>query len=64
MDNMITSLKKNFDLTDEGDVDAFLGVQFDYFENGQIRMFQSGLINQILKDVALRMNQNVPTPLQ
>ena len=53
MDNMITSLKKDFDLTDEGDVDTFLGVQFHYLEDGEIKMSQSGLIKQTLKDVGI-----------
>jgi len=53
IDDMISNLKKDFDLTDEGDVDAFLGVQFDYLEDGQIKMSQTGLIQQILKDVGI-----------
>ena len=46
--------KKDFDLTDEGDVDAFLGVQFDNLPDGKIKMTQTGLIEQILKDVGIQ----------
>ena len=52
--NMIESLQKDFDLTDEGDVDAFLGVKFDNLPDGQIKMTQTGLIEQILKDVGIQ----------
>ena len=51
---MIKSLQKDFDLTDEGDVDAFLGVKFDNLPDGQIKMTQTGLIEQILKDVGIQ----------
>ena len=50
IDNMISNFKRDFDLTDEGDVDAFLGVQFDYLEDGSVKISQTGLINQILED--------------
>ena len=50
---MIRDLKKDFHLTDEGDVDAFLGVQFDYLDDGQIKMSQKGLIDQKLKDLGI-----------
>ena len=53
IDNMITSLKKDFCLDDEGDVNTFLGVQFDYLEDGKIKMSHSDLIDKTLKDVGI-----------
>ena len=53
---MITCLKKYFNLTNEGDADSFLGVQFNYLKDGQIKMSQSGLIDQTLKDVGIDNN--------
>ena len=46
----ISQLKKLvFDLTEEGDVTAFLGVKVKKNENGVITMTQTGLVNNILK---------------
>ena len=50
---MMTSLEADFDLTDEGDVDAFLGVKIVNHEDGRITFSQPGLIQQILDDVNL-----------
>ena len=45
---MVTSLKKYFDLTDEGDVDDFLGVKITNADDGSITMTQMSLIESIL----------------
>ena len=40
IDRMVTSLKTYFDLTDEGDADAFLGVKIIKPDDGSITMTQ------------------------
>ena len=54
IDDMITELQKDFDLTDEGDVEAFLGIKIEHHTNGDISMSQPGLIDSILNDVGLK----------
>lgn len=50
IDETIRLLKEqNFVLTDEGQVDAFLGVKVDKLSDGSIKMPQPGLIDTILK---------------
>ena len=55
---MTTDLKKDFDLTDEGDVDAFLGVKIDNHVDGSITYFQPGLIQQVIDDINLEHDSN------
>ncbi|GFH58525.1 hypothetical protein CTEN210_15001 [Chaetoceros tenuissimus] len=55
IDNHISKLKKlGFDLTEEGDVTAFLGVEISKDENGVITMTQTGLIDNILALLGLK----------
>ena len=52
IDELITSLekgKKKFILTDEGDIDKFLGIEIQHFENGSFEISQPHLINRILQ---------------
>ena len=51
IDREITDMKQDFDLTDEGEVDAFLGIDIKYEDDGTITMTYPGLIDQVLKDV-------------
>ena len=54
IDNVISKIKKlGFDLTDEGDVDSFLGIQIDTEDNGTIHMTQPALISIIIKTLGL-----------
>ena len=53
IDREITDLKKDFNLTEKGDVDAFLGIQLEEHDNGSTTMSQPGLIDQVCKDVGL-----------
>ena len=46
----------NFDLTDEGDVDSFLGVQIETGKDGKIKMSQTGLIDVIIESLGLDEN--------
>lgn len=51
---MISDLQRDFDLTDEGDVEAFLGIKFQSNSKGEITMSQPGLIDSILEDVGIQ----------
>ena len=42
-----------FDLTDEGDVDSFLGIEIDTKDDGAITMSQPGLIDTISQTLGL-----------
>ena len=56
IDELITSLekgKKKFILTDEGDIDKFLGIEIQHFENGSFEISQPHLINRILQVLQL-----------
>ena len=51
---MISDLQIDFDLTDEGDVEAFLGIKFQSNSKGEVNMPQPGLIDSILEDVGIQ----------
>jgi hypothetical protein len=53
LDDNITSLQSDFNLTYEGDVGAFLGIQFTRNNRGHIEMTQTGLIAKIIKECGL-----------
>ena len=48
--------KEKFVLTDEGDIDKFLGIEITHRENGEFEMSQPFLIDQILKFLQLEDN--------
>ena len=56
---MISDLQKDFDLTDEGDVEAFLGIKFQSNSKGEITISQPGLIDSILEDVSIQATSNM-----
>jgi len=58
LEDLITDLQMEFDLTDEGGVEAFLGIKFDHHENGTITMSQPGLTKSILEDVGIQNDSN------
>ena len=54
IDEIIFALKKlGFDLTDEGDVDAFLGVKIEQIENNKFKLSQPELIDRIIATLGL-----------
>ena len=53
-DQVIKQLEElNYDVSDEGDVDDYLGVKIERQQDGTIQLTQPQLINQILKDLSL-----------
>ena len=53
IESIITSLKESFELTDEGEVDAFLGIKVTKNDDKTIMMSQPGLIDQVIRTVGL-----------
>jgi hypothetical protein len=59
IDNLIADLSKKKSLQDEGDVNAFLGVQITKDPvNKTITFTQPNLIQQIIQDVGLSVSSN------
>ena len=57
VDSTISEFKAlNFDLTDEGDVDSFLGVQIDTTKDRVVKMTQTGLIDTIIETLGFDEN--------
>ena len=59
---MIADLKTDYDLTVEGDVSAFLGVQLTTTATGQILLTQTGLIDDILASTTMTNCKPDSTP--
>ena len=60
---MLESLKDEFEMTVEGDVTAFLGIQFKHLSGGEIEMQQIGLIERVLKATGLQDCNPDKTPV-
>ena len=55
---IIKDIKRaKLDITIEGDLEDFLGVNIDHRKDGSIHLMQPHLIDQILKDLRLNDNQ-------
>ena len=57
---MISDLQTGFDLTDKGDIEAFLGIKFKQ-NNHKITMLQPGLIYSIPKYINILDQEKVKT---
>lgn len=58
LDSLISSLQSEFNLTTEGDVGAFLGVDIKRTSDGHIELVQPGLINKIITLCSLEDESN------
>ena len=57
MDKVIQELQDlNYDISDEGKIDDYLGVKIERLPNGSIKMTEPHLIDQILEDLNLHHN--------
>ena len=63
IDKMLELLKDEFEMTVEGDVTAFLGIQFKCLSGGEIKMQQIGLIKRVLKTTGLQTVIQTKCPL-
>ena len=54
IDKVLELLKDEFEMTVEGDVMAFLGIQFKHLSGGEIKMQQIGLVERVLKVTGLQ----------
>jgi len=53
IDGVISKLRLLYDLTDEGQIEDYLGIHVDHLPDGSIQLSQPHLIDQILKDMQL-----------
>ena len=58
LDETIAAIKENFTITEEGELEEYLGIQIDH-EPGFMRMSQSNIINRIIEAI-LGMNKANP----
>jgi hypothetical protein len=64
-EDVITSLQQdNFDLTKEGDLAAYLGVQIAQMPDGSFHLSQPALINRIIEALALTDANGCKTPAE
>lgn len=55
--------KRKFDIDDQGDITDYLGINFDKLKNGNYKLWQPHLVDQIIKDVGIKDKElNRPTP--
>ena len=54
IDKLIASLHTEFMLTDEGDINGFLGIDVKNLPDGSYELMQSGFIDHIIKEVRLK----------
>jgi Reverse transcriptase (RNA-dependent DNA polymerase) len=63
IDKVIQELKGlQYDVTDEGSIEDYLGVQIQQLPSGQIKITQPQLINSILKDLKLEQTNGKRYP--
>jgi len=58
LDSVISSLKANFNLTSQGDVGAFLGIDIKHTTDGNLELVQPGLISKIITLTGLEEESN------
>jgi len=58
LDSIISTLKANFNLTSQGDVGAFLGIDIKHTPDGNLELVQSGLISKIITLAGLEQESN------
>ena len=56
IDNMIAELQTRFDITDEGDIADYVGVNVTHLPDGKLKLTQPNLIKSIIKDVNFALN--------
>ena len=57
-----TKAKAKFVIEDQGDIKDYLGINFEYMENGNIKLTQPHLINQIISEVKISPSARKSTP--
>ena len=64
VDEMVTLLASLFDVEDQGNLNDYLGVKVERFDNGHFQFTQPHLIDQILNDLRLTQGgtKTMPTP--
>ena len=62
LDDILSSLKRTFLLTEESDIRTFLGINFTTTSEGNITLTQTKLIDKVLALTGLTTANSVPTP--
>ena len=62
LDDLIADLKTEFDLTHEGNVGAFLGIDITTLPDGRFELQQQGLIDKVLTETGMHNAAPVRTP--
>ena len=62
IDEMISSLREDFELTEEGTVESFLGLTIIHHEDGSIEFLQTGLIDRVILECGLSDCNPTETP--
>lgn len=63
IDACLLELSQRFEITDEGDIDEYLGVKVTTLTSGQITLTQPHLIDSIISDMGFKANtKEKPTP--
>ena len=62
LDDLIADLKTEFDLTHEGNVGAFLGIDITTLPDGRFELQQQGLIDKVLTETGMHNAAPVKTP--
>ncbi len=60
-----TKTRNHFDIEDCGDITDYLGINFYKFPNGKLKLSQTHLIDQIVKDVGMDKKmelKRIPAP--
>ena len=58
----INKAKARFVIEDQGSINDYLGINFEYLADGKIKLSQPHLINQIIEEVNVKPNTKKPTP--
>jgi Reverse transcriptase (RNA-dependent DNA polymerase) len=61
IEQVIADLKQHFNITDEGEIDDYLGVKVERLPDGSIKLSQPHLIDSILKDLHYTRQLNPAT---
>ena len=66
LDEVVLGLSNKFEITDEGEVDKYLGVKVERMDNGSFKLSQPSLIDNILNALGFNAWKNpkdMPAPL-
>ena len=57
--NKISSLKRNFDLANDGELQDYLGTSFDFYPEGSVTLTQPCMVDRVIEIVGLLSDSNI-----